>query len=60
LREYVTVAQEAAHVVVYPRFPDEWHFKEFSDLNQTIQLASIDCALALSRVYRKIIFTPGS
>jgi Uma2 family endonuclease len=59
LVEYVTVAQNAAQIVHYTRLPEEWRLKYFEDLGQTVQLASIDCVLPLSRVYRKINFAAG-
>jgi Uma2 family endonuclease len=58
LREYLTVAQDGAHVEHWTRQPeDRWLLTEFSDLTQTIQLTCIGCVLPLAEVYDKIDWT---
>ena len=62
LREYVLVAQDRPHVEVYRRRGDggaEWVLSEADGVNETIQLASIGCDLALAEVYDRITFGPA-
>jgi hypothetical protein len=54
LQEYLTVAQDEAHVEHWLRPEREWHLKEFSDLGQTIRLDSIACTLPLAEIYDKV------
>jgi len=53
--EYVLISQEKPHVEHFVRQPDnQWLLSEASDLHDTVQLPSINCALALSDVYEKV------
>jgi len=55
LAEYVTVTQDAPHIERWTRQPeDRWLLTEFRELNQTVELASAGCVLALAEVYAKI------
>jgi Uma2 family endonuclease len=55
LAEYLTVAQDAPHIEHCTRQPEgRWLLAEYSDPAQSIQLASIGCALSLAEVYDKI------
>ena len=56
LREYVMVAQDEVHVERYTRQGDEWLLTELSRLEDTLQLESIGCAVALSEIYAKVQF----
>jgi len=56
LREYVLVAQDKVLVERYTRQGDEWLLTEFRQLDQTLQLASISCAVPLREVYARIEF----
>ena len=56
LREYVLVAQDQVRVERYTRQGDEWRLTELSRLEETLQLESIGCAVALSRIYAKVLF----
>jgi Uma2 family endonuclease len=55
LREYLTVAQDKPHIEHWTRQQeDSGSLVEFSNLSQTIRLASIDCVLPLKEIYDKI------
>lgn len=57
LREYVLVSQEEPRVTQYRKQPDgSWLFREASGLSEVLTLASINCELALEKVYRKVRF----
>jgi Uma2 family endonuclease len=59
--EYLTVEQTEPHVEHYVRQPENrWLLTEFADPGQTVQLASIGCALPLSEIYDKIDWTAAS
>jgi Uma2 family endonuclease len=52
LAEYVTVAQDRAHVEHHVRQPDNrWLLEEAGRLDETLHLPSIGCDLPLSEVY---------
>jgi Uma2 family endonuclease len=54
-REYVLIAQDKPHVEDFVRQPDNrWMLSETNDLQDTIELVSIDCRLALSEIYYKV------
>jgi Uma2 family endonuclease len=57
LQEYVLASQYKPHIERFTRQPDgNWLFSEVTSLNSTMQLASIDCLLALADVYAKVSF----
>jgi Uma2 family endonuclease len=57
LREYLTVEQDAPHIEHWTRQPeDRWLLTEFSDLSQSIQLASLGCVLPLTEAYHKVVW----
>jgi Uma2 family endonuclease len=56
LREYVLVAQDKVLVERYTRQGDEWLLTEFRHVDQTLQLASIGCAVQLREIYSRIEF----
>jgi Uma2 family endonuclease len=59
LAEYLTIAQDAPRVERWTRQPGNgWLLSEFSDLGQSVPLASISCVLPLIQVYHKIDFAP--
>ena len=59
LMEYLTVEQDSPNISQWTRGAnDQWNVVEYRDLSQTIRLASIDCSLPLSIVY-KMIDWPG-
>jgi Uma2 family endonuclease len=55
LREYVLVAQEKCHVEHFVRQPDnQWLLSETDNLDDTVQLPSINCVLAVSDIYDRV------
>lgn len=59
LQEYLLIAQERSHVEHYVRQNgQQWLLSEFSELDQTVELPSIQCQLALADIYDKLEFTP--
>lgn len=55
LRDYVLVAQDTAHVEHYARQPEgRWLLSEVRGRDAAIELASIECRLALDDVYRNV------
>jgi len=58
LTNYLTVAQDRPLVEHHSRQPNgEWAVKSFTDLADTMTLASIDCTLKLRDVYDRIEFS---
>jgi len=58
LTDYLTVAQDKPLVEHHSRQPNgEWAVKSFTDLADTVPLASIDCTLNLRDVYDRIEFS---
>lgn len=57
LQEYILVSQFDVHVEQYIRQDDEWHLMEFRSLDEIIQIASIECQLAVRSIYTKVKFT---
>lgn len=56
LAEYLLVAQDAYRIEHYVRQPDQqWLLSEATSLDQTIELPSITCSLALADVYEKVL-----
>ncbi len=59
LQEYVLVAQDAPSIERFLRQANgDWLYTAAVGLNATLELASIQCSLALQDVYTKISFTP--
>lgn len=59
LLEYLTIAQDAPHIELWTRQPDDrWLLSESGDIAETIQLASVECALPLAEVYHKVEWPP--
>lgn len=57
LREYVMAAQHRPHITQYVKQEDgSWSYNEVNELSASIQLASIDCVLELSEIYRDVTF----
>jgi Uma2 family endonuclease len=55
LREYVLVAQEKCHVEHFAWQPDnQWLLSETDNLDDTVQLPSINCVLAVSDIYDRV------
>jgi len=55
LKEYILVAQDEYHIEHYVRQANnQWLLSEISDLQEVIDLPSIDCRLALTDIYDKV------
>lgn len=58
LRDYITVDQDTVKVTHWTREPDgAWTLRDFSSLDSSITLASLDTTLPLAEVYEDIDFT---
>ncbi len=58
LREYVLIAQDRVFVELRVRAGDVWTLAEYSDLDDSIALRSIDCVLHLRDLYEGVEFPP--
>ena len=59
LREYVLISQDRALVEHCVRQPsDQWLLTEYSALDGTLMLSSIQCQLPLAEIYLKVQFEP--
>jgi Uma2 family endonuclease len=57
LTDYLLVAQDNHRVDYYVRQPDgKWLFSAFTNLQDIIEISSIECALPLSEIYDKVEF----
>ena len=57
VQEYVLISQHEAKVEVYTRQESEkWWYTPIRGLDASIELASINCTLALSKIYEKVNF----
>ena len=55
--EYLLVAQHRPHVTQYVRQADNsWSYREVNALDDQIHIASLDCELILSELYRDMVF----
>jgi Uma2 family endonuclease len=60
LQEYVLVAQDRISVERYAREGDHWVLTEANSLDDTLELSSIGCTLAVRDVYRKVNVPPSN
>ena len=56
LRDYLTIAQDRPHIEHWSRLERGGSLMEYTELNQTVELPSIDAGLPLSRIYAKVEF----
>jgi Uma2 family endonuclease len=57
LADYVLVSQNMPLIEHFRRqSDDEWLLSTVSELDDTLRLASIDCALRLSEIYDRVVF----
>ena len=56
LQEYILVSQNGVHVEQYIRQDGKWILREFCSLDDVLQIASIECELALRAIYAKVKF----
>lgn len=60
LQTYVLVSQNESRIEQFVRQPDDtWLLSTVAGMDKSIYLASIDCTLALSDVYKGIDFNPA-
>jgi Uma2 family endonuclease len=61
LAEHLLVAQDKHRVEQYVRQPDgQWLLFDYRSLDNTVELKSIDCSLALRDIYDKVSIDPES
>jgi Uma2 family endonuclease len=56
LREYILVAQHEVLVERFLRDGDDWHSTSLQNIDDTLQLASINCNVPLREMYAKVAF----
>ena len=56
LQEYILVSQNGVHVEQYICQDGKWILREFRSLDDVLQIASIECELALRAIYAKVKF----
>ena len=54
LQEYVLIAQDELRVERYRRRGDEWVLSVFTDVDDRLHLASIDCEIPLREIYDRV------
>lgn len=63
LREYVLVEQDQVHVERFARVDargDEWAMSVIEDIEASVELPSIDCAIPLRELYERVELAPRS
>ena len=61
LSDYLLVAQDKARIEYYVRQSDgKWLFSTYSDLQETVQLGSVESSLPLIEIYDKVEFLSRS
>lgn len=61
LAEYLMISSRRVRVERYTRLPDgAWNFGEKTNLEETIDLKSIDCHLRLADIYERVDFSRSS
>lgn len=59
--EYLLIAQHRPHVTQFVKHGDGfWANFEFNDLNDSLELRSVDCSLPLASIYRDVTFPEPS
>ena len=56
LKEYVLIAQDRVRVERFVRQGEKWLLTEFTRLEDSLRLESIDCAVSLGSIYERISF----
>ncbi len=57
--EYLLIAQHRPHVSQFVKQSENvWTNIEYNDLGATVELSFTDCRLALSEIYRDVVFEP--
>jgi Uma2 family endonuclease len=58
-REYLLIAQDRPHIMQYARQPDgQWLRRDIEGMESIVKLASVDCELTFSEIYRLVTFPP--
>jgi Uma2 family endonuclease len=61
LREYVLVSQSRPHIEVFSKSPSvQWVLSEYTGLDTTCRLDSVDCSIPLAEIYNKVVFEETS
>ena len=60
MQEYTLVSQDYMRVEHYLRQRNQWILTEFSNPEDVVRLASINCELPLREIYAKVKFPPNS
>lgn len=58
LQEYVLIWQVAPIIEVYTRQAKGWFLAEYTGLESSLYLPSIDCRLSLQDVFERVVFPP--
>ncbi len=58
LKEYLLIAQDNIHIEQFAKQSSLWIYTDANSLDDVLTLASIECTLALSSVYKKVTFKP--
>jgi Uma2 family endonuclease len=56
LQEYVLVSQTEPRIEVFRRVPADWVMREFRGLDAVCRFDSVDCNIALAKIYERIAF----
>ncbi len=59
LREYVLIAQDRVLVERFVRNGDFWTLSTTSDLEHSLELVSVECALPLREIYEHVVLPPS-
>lgn len=59
LKEYVLVAQDEVRVERYSRQGELWQITDLTNIEETLDLSSIDCHVPLREIYDRIVFPPS-
>jgi Uma2 family endonuclease len=59
LQEYALIAQDRWHIERYVR-QGVWMFSEVSELDASLEFASIGCTLVFADIYEKVVFDDNS
>lgn len=61
LQEYVLISQEEPLIYRYNRKRQEsWELLFIHDLDATLDVLSMECAIPVEKIYRQVVFNPGS
>lgn len=61
LADYILVSQDKPFVEHFTRQPDgDWLYRSFSDLDDSFDIASVECTLSLAEIYDRVEFEPIS